>query len=147
MSITYICSEDNTIMDSLSRLPPDCFPDEIEDPPVPNTINAILNIATDESILKSIKAGYQADEFCKCVASSSMKGWQKSNDLWYISDRLLIPRVADIRENLFCLAHNSLGHFGADKSYAALCDAYYWPNMYAMDQGQTICPRTNRPGM
>jgi Integrase zinc binding domain len=134
-------------MDSLSRLPPDCFPDEIEDPPVPNTINAILNIATDESILKSIKAGYQADEFCKCVASSSMKGWQKSNDLWYISDRLLIPRVADIRENLFCLAHNSLGHFGADKSYAALCDAYYWPNMYAMDQEQTICPRTNRPGM
>ena len=83
MSITYIRGEDNTVVDALSRLPPDCFPDEIEDPPVPNTINAILNIATDESILKSIKAGYQADEFCKRVASSSMKGWQKSNDLWY----------------------------------------------------------------
>lgn len=58
-----------------------------------------------------------------------MKGWQKSNDRWYIGDRLLIPRVADIREKLFRLAHDSLGHFGADKSYAALRDAYYWPNM------------------
>ena len=47
----------------------------------------------------------------------------------YIGDCLLIPRVADIRENLFRLAHDSLGHFGADKSYAALRDAYYWPNM------------------
>ena len=129
MSITYIHSEDNTVADALSCLPPDCFRDEIEDPPVPNTINAILDIETDASILKSIKAGYQADEFCKCVASLSMKGWQKSNDLWYIGDRLLIPRVADIRKNLFCLAHDSLGHFGTDKSYAALRDAYYWPNM------------------
>lgn len=25
--------------------------------------------------------------------------------------------------------HNSLGHFGAKKSYATLCEAYYWPNM------------------
>ena len=30
---------------------------------------------------------------------------------------------------LFWLAHDSLGHFGADRSYASLCDAYYWPNM------------------
>ena len=30
---------------------------------------------------------------------------------------------------LFHLAHNTLGHFGADKSYASLRDVYYWPNM------------------
>lgn len=34
-----------------------------------------------------------------------------------------------IREALFQLAHDTLGHFGTDKSYAALRDAYYWPNM------------------
>ena len=41
----------------------------------------------------------------------------------------MIPRTGDVCENLFCLAHDTLGHFGADKSYTNLCDAYYWPNM------------------
>jgi hypothetical protein len=35
----------------------------------------------------------------------------------------------DIHENLFRLAHDTSGHFGADKLYAALHDGYYWPNM------------------
>ena len=56
-----------------------------------------------------------------------MKGWQQINGLWYIGDRLLIPRVT---KNLFKLAHDTLGHLGADKSYVSLRDAYYyWPNM------------------
>jgi len=42
---------------------------------------------------------------------------------------LLIPRVGDFCENLFCLVHDSLGHFGTDKSYAVLHNTYYWPNM------------------
>ncbi len=51
------------------------------------------------------------------------------NGLWYIGDRLLIPRTGNIHEQLFRLAHDSLGHFGADKAYGSLRDAYYWPNM------------------
>ena len=35
----------------------------------------------------------------------------------------------DTHKNLFHLAHNSLGHFSADKSYASLRNNYYWPNM------------------
>jgi hypothetical protein len=58
-----------------------------------------------------------------------MPGTKCVNGLWYVGDRLLIPRIGDIHENLFCLAHDTLGHFGADKSYATLHDAYYWPNM------------------
>ena len=58
-----------------------------------------------------------------------MNGWRKSNDLWYVGDWLLIPRVGNVREILFHLAHDTLGHFSADKSYAALHDSYYWPNM------------------
>lgn len=49
------------------------------------------------------------------------------NDL--IGNRLVIPHYEDIKENLFCLAHDNLGHFGVDKSHASLWDVYYWPDM------------------
>jgi hypothetical protein len=42
LSITYIRGEDNTLANALSRLPPNCFPDEI----VPTSINAILAITS-----------------------------------------------------------------------------------------------------
>src|ERR1700683_2226576 len=58
-----------------------------------------------------------------------MTGVSTSNGLWYIGDRLLILRTGTIQEDLFRLAHDVLGHFGADKSYPTLRDAYYWPNM------------------
>ena len=51
------------------------------------------------------------------------------NGLWYIGDRLLIPHTGNIQEELFCLAHDILAHFRADKLYVALRDTYYWPNM------------------
>jgi hypothetical protein len=88
-----------------------------------------LEITSDASILAKIKAGYIDDEFCKRVAASKMKGWQQINGLWYIGDRLLILRVTDVRENLFRLAHDTLGHFSVDKSYASLRDTYYCLNM------------------
>jgi hypothetical protein len=87
----------------------------------------VLSVTTDHSILDKIKAGYETDEFCKHVTGTSMKGWSTSNGLWYINDRLLIPHITDVREQLFRLANNSLGHFGADKSYCSLQD---WPNMH-----------------
>jgi len=128
MTITYIRGEDNTVADALSRLPPNCFPGEGGN--VPGiSVTAVMSITTDQDILKMIQAGYLEDEFCKRVATSNMKGCHQSNGLWYIGDRLLIPRVTSIRETLFRLAHDTLGHFGADKSYASLRDAYYWPNM------------------
>jgi Integrase zinc binding domain len=52
-----------------------------------------------------------------------------SNGLWYIGDRLLIPRTSTICKDLFHLVHDVLGHFGTNKSYATLQDAYYWLNM------------------
>lgn len=45
--------------------------------------------------------------------------------LLYVGNHLCIPRVDDVREQLFCLAHNVLGHFGTDKSYASLRTSYY----------------------
>jgi len=91
--------------------------------------STVLTIMADQSILDRIKARYLEDEFCKCMATTSMKGWQMINGLWYIGERLLIPQVTDIRKSLFKIAHDSLGHFGADKLYTSLRNAYCWPNM------------------
>ncbi len=90
-----------------------------------------LLIATDERVLKDIRNGYLSDEFCKKFVSGEkiLPNVREVNGLWYIGDRLLIPHTGNIREQLFRLAHDSLGHFGADKAYGSLRDAYYWPNM------------------
>ena len=72
-------------------------------------------------MLESIKASYISDDFCLCLAQSDMPGVCLINGLWYIGDRLVIPRTGDIHENLFWLTHDTLGHFGADKSYIAGC--------------------------
>jgi hypothetical protein len=129
MTILYIYGEDNTVVDALSHLPINSFPDEISPSNTNCSVNAIFSITSDKEILASIKSGYLKDEFCKQVAASSVKGWCQHNNLWYIGDRLLILRIHKLRENLFRLAHNTLGHFGADKSYASLHKHYYWPNM------------------
>ena len=47
----------------------------------------------------------------------------------YVGSRLVIPRHGNIREELYGLAHDVLGHFGFEKSYGSLKDSYYWPNM------------------
>jgi hypothetical protein len=126
INMIYIPGPNNTVADALSRLPDDnSIVASLHESPVA----AILSIATDQTVLNAIKSGYATDEYCLKVASSNMPGTKCVNGLWYIRDRLLIPRMGDIRENLFRLAHNSLGHFSADKSYTVLRDTYYWPNM------------------
>ena len=51
------------------------------------------------------------------------------HSLLFIGGRLIIPKYKNLREQLFKLAHDNLGHFGTAKSYANLCDDFYWPNM------------------
>jgi hypothetical protein len=135
MSITYIRGVDNTVADALSRLPPETYLDEQPGGQPhqqwlnPKSVNAILSVTTDQQVLKDIVMGYETDEFCKRLPTCGMKSVKQENGLWYIAGRLVIPRCPGLRENLFRLAHDALGHFGADKSYASLRTAYYWPNM------------------
>jgi hypothetical protein len=90
----------------------------------------MLMISTDAGVLADIKRRYITDKFCKKLATNpDLPRVAQKDSLWYIGTRLVIPQVGDVRESLFRLAHDCLGHFGADKSYAALRDAYYWPNM------------------
>lgn len=50
------------------------------------------------------------------------------NGLLFMGSHLVVPKYKDIWEQLFRLAHNHLGHFGGEKSYALLRDKFYWLN-------------------
>jgi len=137
MSIYYVKGEDNTVADALSWLPVEELPDMTEKP-VPrhdawlnnNLINVTLSISADESFLCDVKEGYLEDNFAKkLMAGSTIPGVHEDHGLWYVGNHLVIPRTGSCREDLFRLAHDSMGHFGADKAYATLRSAYYWPNM------------------
>ena len=140
--IKYIRGEDNAAADALSCMPDStpnlmfaaCALAHTRSPPPPRVIAATtFDITPDESLLRDITAGYQNDEFAKQlwkdISAGSIEGAQEENNLLYVGHRLLIPNIPQIQELLYNLAHDTLGHFGFDKSYEALRDSYYWPNM------------------
>ena len=51
----------------------------------------------------------------------------------------MIPKYKNLRERLFQLAHDNLGHFGTEKSYGNLRNDFYWPNM-RRDLGRGYVP-------
>jgi hypothetical protein len=145
MSIHYIRGEDNTVADALSHLPMDAcetVSDDVDvaDPPLwwdswlsmHNSCNAILTISADKSFLNDVHEGYKHDDFCQKLASldTCMPRLHSEHGLWYLGEHLVIPRFSSLREDLFRLAHDSLGHFGSDKTYANIKNSYYWPNMH-----------------
>lgn len=83
-----------------------------------------MTITCDASLLQAIRDGYTTDSWCKDLPSIALSMPSVCLDpvskLWYIGDRLIIPHAGSIREELFWLAHDNLGHFGFDKSYASL---------------------------
>lgn len=85
---------------------------------------SVLSIAPDAKLLAEIKAGYLKDPFIMTL-KAAMPG----------------TNIPHIREALFYLAHDALGHFGGDKSYASLRHSYYWPNM--RKHQSTIWPTTS----
>ena len=112
------------------------------------SINSTLNISADKHILQQIKDGYETDPWCKKLHAATLS-WpelQQKNELWYVGDCLIIPCTGSIREALFQLAHDSLGHFGFDKSYGSLRSSYYWPNMRRdLEKGYVAsCPECQR---
>ena len=128
----YIQCKDNMVADALSQLPPESIGAVCT--LVPHVVwvsgvNVTMSLSTDGSVLQAIKDGYKSDPFCDQLSKTSTPGTTSINNLWCIGNCLLIPRVGELQENLFHLAHDTLGHFGADKAYAVLHNSYYWPNM------------------
>lgn len=89
------------------------------------------HLSFDSDMLALIIDGYKSDPWIKTLegASPGMPLIQKCGNLWFIDERLVIPHVPNLRESIFRLAHDVLGHFGPDKSYESLRGSFYWPNM------------------
>ncbi len=127
--IRYLPEDKNCTADALS-----CLPNSTTTT-VASIISRAKEIKTwfelEDALLDSIKQGYQANPFTMKLhtASAGMNNIQQINGFWFVDNWLFIPNVRHIRESLFRLAHDAMGHFGSPKSYATLKDAYYWPNM------------------
>jgi len=91
------------------------------------TINVTLKITADKTFLDAVQMGYTEDEWCKTLPSVllSLPALVFHNSLWYISDHLVIPCTGKLQETLFTLAHDILSHYGFDKTYGSLRNAYY----------------------
>jgi hypothetical protein len=129
-AIKYINSDDNCVADALS-----CLPDTVD--AQPNVVASVFEIRSDPSFVQDIKDGYHANPWCKALAADLAQGITDSklniiscNGLIFIANRLIIPKHKQLREDLFWLAHNNLGHFGSEKSYNTLHNEFYWPNMW-----------------
>ena len=128
----YIQGKDNMVADALLQLLPESIGAVCALAPHVvwvSGVNATMSLSTDGSVLQAIKDGYKSDPFCDWLSKTSTPGTTFINNLWYVGNCLLIPRVGELQENLFHLSHDALGHFGADKAYAVLCDSYHWLNM------------------
>jgi hypothetical protein len=128
-TITYINGDDNCVADALSRLP-----DDVEDNSC--VVASVFEIRSDPGFMQDIKDGYHIDLWCKALTTDLTRGVTDSklgitsrNGLIFIGQCLVIPKHKNLRESLFHLSHDNLGHFGAGKSYNALQNDFYWPNM------------------
>ena len=130
-TITYINGEKNTVADTLSRLP-----DSIDEKELQLTTAAIFEVRSDPKLIQRITKGYRVDPWCSNILNNLNRGVLDNklnitlkHGLLFIGSWLIIPKYKHLRKHLFQLAHDNLGHFGTEKSYANLRDDYYWPNM------------------
>ncbi len=88
-------------------------------------------VVIDKALIDSMRAAYHKDLWCQQLISAS-RGMPKlriKDGLWFIGERLIVPTGCEARENIFCIAHDTLGHFGFFKTYQSLRNSYSWPNM------------------
>ena len=98
------------------------------EPTVPKTITTFT---IDDDTVNKLRAGYKTDTWCQKLISASrgMPNLLVKDGLWFLGERLIIPADCGIREQIFRLAHDNLGHFGFHKTYESIQNSYFWPNM------------------
>lgn len=94
-------------------------------------LNEVWTPQFDGQFASDLKAGYETDPWCKkfLSASQGMNSLKLIDGFWFLDNRLVVPRVRELREYLFRLAHDNFGHFGLAKSYDILRSSYFWPGM------------------
>lgn len=136
LMIAYLEGEKNLGADALSRVQNSDYSHEVSPlvtswNGVASPVSSILSVSTDISFLADIRKGYLEDSWCRHLSglASLPDGISCNDGLWYLNGCLIIPRYGSLREDLFRVAHNALGHWGFNKSYDNLRDSYYWPSM------------------
>lgn len=111
--IVYLKGKENMVVDALSR---------VEHKDKDNIVAPVFTVKADTDLVEKIKEGYQKDDWCRKIQDNMQSTTEASikDGLMYWKERLIIPRHGSIRESLFQLAHDTLGHYGVDKSYGAL---------------------------
>ena len=89
---------------------------------IPDATSSKTTVEADERLLSQIKEGYKNDPFILSLqqASPGMSTVRNCNGFWFIREQLIVPNIPCLWEALFHTAHNVLGHFGTDKTYATL---------------------------
>jgi hypothetical protein len=110
-----------------SESPLDCV-NALTNAPLPDNTKQII---IDEDLVNAMREAYKEDPWCKQLLSAarSMPEIRVKDGLWFMGEHLIVPAGCLARENIFRIAHDTLGHFGFYKTYAALHDSYFWPNM------------------
>jgi hypothetical protein len=116
----------------------------------PTLAAPVLEISQNDELYNSIVDGYSNDTWCQKALNTTMDNLQQRGKLLYYKGRLVVPRCNNLPTTLASLAHNALGHFGFDKTYAAMRDTFYWPGMQTFLEHSFIpscdsCQRAKAP--
>ena len=103
------------------------------EPPVP-TSTAPTNessLAINKDVIDKLKSSYLTDPWCKQLESATkgMASVTFRDGLWFLNNCLIVPAASGLREHIFRLAHDSLGHFSFFKTYKHIQESYFWPGM------------------
>lgn len=82
-----------------------------------DVVAPVLQISQTDELHDAIINGYTNNPWCIKAQSTTMDGLEKQGKLLYYKDRLVIPHTGNFPHTFASLAHNSLGHFGFDKTY------------------------------
>jgi hypothetical protein len=122
--LSYVPGEQNTVADSMSRY---SFT-----PAVATFMVAGISVANlSSTVVERIKAGYTTDPLCTQMLRNvkSMPAWTLVAGVLYFENRIVVPADIPLREILLHDAHDTLGHLGDRKTYAALALSYFWPGL------------------
>ena len=90
-----------------------------------------IEFSIDDNTVTCLCEGYRNDPWCNKLISAScgMPNLIIKNGLWFFGECLLIPSNCGLQEQIFRLAHDTLGHFGFHKTYETIRNSYFWPNI------------------